>query len=148
MLTHLVKTQGRVGGLQPRRHKNSKRKQGQDHQDLERTDGSVRIDVDRALRSVRFFFFIQFCLIFFSCRVVSRADSSHQNAGSTRWGSALSCFAVRRVSACRRPGTQICEIFFFQFFLIFFSCRIVSRADSSHRNAGSRRWFTAQTAQK
>ena len=72
-MTHLVETQGLLSGLQPRRHKNSKRKQGQDNQDLERADGSVRIDPEgkrmrllswtarrrddtRALRLVRFFF--------------------------------------------------------------------------------------------
>ena len=50
MLTHLIETQGLLGGLQPMRHKNRKRKRGQHRQDLERADGSVRIDPDRALR--------------------------------------------------------------------------------------------------
>jgi hypothetical protein len=49
VLTHLIETQGLIGGLQPRRHKNSKRKHGQDTQDLERADGSVRINPNRAL---------------------------------------------------------------------------------------------------
>ena len=49
MLTHLIETQGLIGGLQPMRHKNSKRKLGQDTEDLERADGSVRIDPERAL---------------------------------------------------------------------------------------------------
>ncbi len=35
MLTHLIETQGHVGGLQPMRHKNSKRKLGQEYQALE-----------------------------------------------------------------------------------------------------------------
>ena len=48
MLTHLIETQGLIGGLQPMRHKNSKRKRGPDTEDLEREDGSVRIDPERA----------------------------------------------------------------------------------------------------
>ena len=55
-MTHLVETQGLIGGLQPMRHKNSKRKRGPDTEDLERADGSVRNDPERALRLVRFFF--------------------------------------------------------------------------------------------
>jgi hypothetical protein len=43
-------SQGLLGGLQSRRHKNSKRKRGQHRQDLERADGSVRIDPARSLR--------------------------------------------------------------------------------------------------
>jgi hypothetical protein len=46
VLTHLIETQGLIGGLQPMRHKNSKRKLGQDTEDLERADGSVRIDAE------------------------------------------------------------------------------------------------------
>jgi WD40 repeat protein len=38
------------------------------------------------------------------------------------------------------------DFFYFQFCLIFFSCRVVSCADSSHRNAGSRRYPGARTA--
>jgi len=56
-MTHLIETQGLLGGLQPMRHKNSKRKRGQHRQDLERADGSVRIDPEGALTRVRFFFF-------------------------------------------------------------------------------------------
>ena len=49
MLTHLIENQGRVGGLEPGRRIRSKWKLGQNCEDLERADGSVRIDPERAL---------------------------------------------------------------------------------------------------
>ena len=83
MLTHLIETQGHVGGLQHMRHKNSKRKQGQHRQDLERADGSVRIHPERALRLVRFFFFVvQYLPLPELLRVLTHRIA---NAGSTRW---------------------------------------------------------------
>jgi hypothetical protein len=42
--------------MDPRREEHREWKPRQDHQDLECADGSVRIDVDRALTGVRFFF--------------------------------------------------------------------------------------------
>ncbi len=39
--------------MEPRREQRSKWKLGQDHQGLERADGSVRIDPERALKMVR-----------------------------------------------------------------------------------------------
>ncbi len=49
MLTHLIETQGRVGGLEPGRRILSKWKLGQNCEDLERQDREVRLDAERAL---------------------------------------------------------------------------------------------------
>ena len=49
MLTHLIETQGRVGGLEPGRRILSKWKSGPHCEDLERQDREVRLDADRAL---------------------------------------------------------------------------------------------------
>ena len=48
MLTHLIETQGRVGGLEPGRRILSKWKLGQNCEDLERQDREVRLDAERA----------------------------------------------------------------------------------------------------
>jgi hypothetical protein len=51
MLTHLIETQGRVGGLEPGlgRRMLSKWKLGQNCKDLERQDREVRLDAERRL---------------------------------------------------------------------------------------------------
>ncbi len=49
MLTHLIETQGRVGGLEPGRRILSKWKLGQNCEDLEHQDREVRLDAERAL---------------------------------------------------------------------------------------------------
>ena len=56
MLTHLIETQGHVGSLEPGRRILSKWKLGQNCEDLERQDRQVRLDVERSLTLVRFFF--------------------------------------------------------------------------------------------
>jgi hypothetical protein len=52
-----LQTQGLLGGLEAGRRIISKWKSGQYCEDLEREDQQVRLDAERALRLVRFFFF-------------------------------------------------------------------------------------------
>jgi hypothetical protein len=56
VLTHLIETQGQVGSLEPGRRILSKWKLVCSCEDLERQDREVRLDAERALRLVRFFF--------------------------------------------------------------------------------------------
>ena len=49
-------TQGLLGGLESGRGVLNQWKSGQNREDLERQDREVRLDPERALRSVRFFF--------------------------------------------------------------------------------------------
>jgi hypothetical protein len=69
-----LQTQGLLGGLESGRRIISKWKSGQHCEDLEREDKQVRLDPERALRSVRFFFLVQFSSL---ALVDSCADSSH-----------------------------------------------------------------------
>jgi hypothetical protein len=58
VLTHLIETQGLLGGLEPARRILSKRKWGRHCENLERKDREVRLDPDERALEVRDRYFL------------------------------------------------------------------------------------------